>query len=108
MSSKQYVKKAVKSHQQKCVPISPNRNWVIGLTNDALRRYNEHKTLLGHNPRHWRYWLCNSYKDALELEKYFFDKGYNVGLGGTAPNSLILYMYYLPREKHLKTKVKAK
>jgi hypothetical protein len=108
MSSKQYIKKAVKFHQEKCIPTSLNRNWVIGLTNDDIRRYGEHKTQIKHSPRYWRCWLCNSYEDALELEKYFFDKGYNVGLGGTAQNSLILYMYYLPREKHLKTKVKAK
>jgi hypothetical protein len=104
MSSSKYIKQAAKSHQNKCVANSPNRNWVVGLTNVETRRYGEHKRLIGHDPRHWRCWECDSYEEALKTEKYFYDNGYNVGLGGTALDSTILYMYYLPQNKDAKKK----
>ena len=104
MSSLKNIKSYVRRHHRACQPSSVNHSWVIGLTNDPKRRIGEHKTLIKHEPRHWRIFVCDSYFDALALEKYFKDIGYNVGTGGTSTDSINLYMYYLPHYKHLKRK----
>jgi hypothetical protein len=107
MSSITYIKKSVRTHHKKNVASSPNFNWVIGLTNNPTRRFNEHKGQIGHIPRFWRIWTCDNLSEAQYLEKYFKGLGYNAELGGTATDSIYLYMYYLPRNKDSKKKKKS-
>lgn len=106
MSSIINIKRYVRAYHTKSVPKSPNRNWVIGLTNNPQRRYNEHKNQIQKELRFWKFWCCDSYREALDLEHFFKRKGYNAQLGGTTEDSIYLYLYYLPRNKETKTKKK--
>lgn len=69
--------------------------WYIGVTNNPEIRKSQHKSLNNEEPYAWKHWYCYSKENALDIEKYFHQKGMleTDKTGGVADDSKYVYVY---------------
>jgi len=71
---------------------TPYSGWYVGITNDTVRRFEEHSVQM--DKQH--YWIrrdADSHTIARQVEKYFLDKGAKGGPGGGDEDSIWIYAY---------------
>lgn len=71
----------IKSAIERVVGTTSYSSWIIGITNDPVRRRKEHDDE-GENTKYWHDWKADSETIARNVEKYFQDKGMKGSTGG--------------------------
>jgi|GEM_PF-1249990 len=93
------IKRAIENYihpsNRRSFIFSEYENWYIGITNDTKRRKAEHEYKKELETLHFNSWDAGTVQNAVEIEKYFHDKGMKdkASVGNAKKDSIYVYVF---------------